>query len=112
MTIRLRRHSAVSRVDVIGDEIRVSLSDSNYTCYFKPDHSPQLLARQIPNRDDTRLPISLSEFLIRAWRAANSKAKELGWTNRSPGTSLRVTYRRDGPHMLVAGEPLFGPRWF
>lgn len=82
MTIRLRRHSAVLRVDVIDDEIRVSLPDSNYTVrYFKPDHSPQLLARRIPHRDDPRLPISLSEFLIRAWSAANRKAKELGWTN-------------------------------
>lgn len=82
MSAEMRRYSTVFRVDVVNDEIRVSLPDSNYAVtYFKPDHSPQLLARQIPNRNDPRLPMSLSEFLIRAWRTANSKAKELGWIN-------------------------------
>ena len=76
----MRRYSTVLRVDVVNDEIRVSLPGSSYAVrYFKPNHSPQLLARRIPNRNDPRLPMSLSEFLIRAWRTANSKAKELGW---------------------------------
>ena len=82
MIVRLRRYSAELRVDLVDDEIRVSLPDTCYTVsYFKPANSPQLLARGIPTRDDRRLPMSLSEFLLRAWRAANLKAQEIGWIN-------------------------------
>ena len=77
----MRRASPRFYVGVVNGEIKVSLSDTTYTVtYFKSDSSPQLLARDIPHRDDPRSPISLSEFLIRAWREANTKAKELGWT--------------------------------
>jgi hypothetical protein len=68
------------RLDVVDDEIIVSLPGTNYTVtYYKPPKSPQLLAKRISNRDDPRSPTSLSEFLSQAWQAANDKARDLGW---------------------------------
>jgi hypothetical protein len=68
------------RVQVVDDEIVVTFPDSKYSVtYYKPANSPQLLAKQIPMEDDPRVPITLSEFLHRAWWAANDKARELGW---------------------------------
>ena len=62
------------------DEIIVTLPGTTYTVtYYKPDRSPQLLARLISDADDKRAPLKLSEFLSEAWKAANSKARELGW---------------------------------
>ena len=69
------------RVDVVDDEILVSLPGTTYSViYFKREKSPQLSARNIPMTDDLRTPLSLSDFLSRAWREANDKARELGWT--------------------------------
>jgi hypothetical protein len=67
------------RVEVIDDEIVVSLPQSRYSVtYYKPKKSPQLLAKRISDKDDPHAPMTLSEFLARAWRAANDKARELG----------------------------------
>ncbi len=67
-------------LEVVDDEIIVTLPGTNYTVtYFKPDRSPQLLARGIAEKDDPRTAMSLSEFLARAWKLANAKARELGW---------------------------------
>jgi hypothetical protein len=68
------------RIDVVDDEIIVTLPFTSYTVtYYKPANSPQLLARRISTEDDPRVPMTLSEFLARAWRVANDKARELGW---------------------------------
>ena len=76
----MRRPAPSLRVEVIDDEIIVSVPRSVYTVtYFKPENSPQLIARRISDRDDPRFPMKLSEFLARAWRLANDKARELGW---------------------------------
>ena len=62
------------------DEIIVSLPGTTYTVtYYKPDRSPQLLARLISDKDDKRVALTLSQFLAQAWKAANDKARELGW---------------------------------
>ena len=62
------------------DEIVVTLPGTTYTVtYYKPDRSPRLLARLISDKDDKRVALTLSEFLARAWQAANDKARELGW---------------------------------
>ena len=67
------------RIQVIDDELIVSLPQSSYAVtYYKPANSLQLLARRIPMEDDPRVPMTLSEFLGRAWWAANDKARELG----------------------------------
>jgi hypothetical protein len=58
----------------------ISLPGTSYSVtYFKRANSPQLLAKNIPHRDDLQTPIALSDFLSRAWRVANDKARELGW---------------------------------
>jgi hypothetical protein len=65
---------------VSGNDIVVVLTGSIYTVtYFKQRGSHGLLAKNIPDKDDPRIPMTAAEFLAKAWKAANQKAKELGW---------------------------------
>jgi len=67
-------------VEVVDDEIIVSLPQAHYSVtYFKPERAPQLLAKNISDRDDPRAPMTGAEFLAKAWKLANDKARELGW---------------------------------
>ena len=67
-------------IDVLGGNIRVSLAGSNYAVtYHKPRNSRQLLARSLPTKEDRHASMTQGEFLALAWRAANDKARELGW---------------------------------
>ena len=67
-------------VQVVDDEIIVTLPGSRYSVtYYKPDSSPQLLAKNIASEDDPRAVITVSEFLSAAWWLANNKARQLGW---------------------------------
>jgi hypothetical protein len=47
--------------------------------YYKPAKSPQLLAKRFPGNDDPHARLTHAEFLARAWKLANNKARELGW---------------------------------
>jgi hypothetical protein len=68
------------RVDVVDDEIIIVVPGTTYSVtYYKPPNSPQPLARLISDKDDKRVALKLSEFLARAWKAANDRARELGW---------------------------------
>ena len=71
------------RVQVISDQIIVSLPGSTYSVfYYKPDNSPQLLGRGIPRiplNDDLSLELTAGDFLAQAWKLANAKARDLGW---------------------------------
>jgi len=68
------------RVEVVDDEIIVTLPQSHYSAtYYKPEKAPKLLAKNLPDRDDPRAPMSVSEFLDKAWKLAKDKARELGW---------------------------------
>jgi hypothetical protein len=68
------------RVQVVDDELIVTLPGSTYSVtYYKPERSPQLLAKRMADRDDLRIPMTAAEFLVSAWRLANDKARELGW---------------------------------
>ena len=68
------------RVQVVDDEIIVTRPGSFYSVtYYKPDRSPQLIARRMADRDDLRISMTLSDFLSQAWKLANDKAKALGW---------------------------------
>ena len=68
------------QIEVRDDEIIVTLPGTNYTVtYYKPANSPQLLGKDFPVKDDSRAPMTQAEFLRLAWRAANDKARELGW---------------------------------
>jgi hypothetical protein len=65
---------------VVDDEILVSLPGTIYSViYYKPANSPQLLAKNLPYKDDARTELKQAEFLANAWRLANDKARELGW---------------------------------
>jgi hypothetical protein len=67
-------------VAVRNDHIIITMPGTQYTVtYYKPPNSPQLLAKNFPRKDDTRAPMTHAEFLARAWKFANDKARELGW---------------------------------
>jgi hypothetical protein len=67
-------------IEVSDDEIIVTLPFTTYSVtYYKPVNSRGLLARNFPKTDDSRVPLTQAEFLARAWRLANVKARELGW---------------------------------
>jgi hypothetical protein len=75
------------QLEVWDNEIVVSLPGTRYAVtYYKPENSPQLLARDFPYDDDRRTELTQAEFLATAWRLANDKARELRWImhNKSP----------------------------
>ncbi|MGB6196297.1 MAG: hypothetical protein WBF49_08160 [Methyloceanibacter sp.] len=68
------------QVEVWDDEIVITLPFTDYTVtYYKSANSPGLLAKNFPKSDDGRVPLTQAEFLARAWKLANDKARELGW---------------------------------
>ena len=67
-------------IRVKAKELIVTLPGSDYAVtYFKRDGSPGLLAKNIVQEDDPRLPQTAAQFLAKAWKLANEKARELGW---------------------------------
>ena len=65
---------------VSGNDIIVTLLGTNYSVtYFKRRGSPGLFAKDFANEDDPRVPMTSAEFLAKAWKVANDKARELGW---------------------------------
>jgi hypothetical protein len=76
----MAEHWCTLRVEVADDEIVVSLPGSFYSVtYYKPEASPQLLGKSFPKQDGIRVPLPHADFLVRAWKLANAKARELGW---------------------------------
>ena len=75
------RPGLVKAMTVPLGEIRIQVDHRHATrlTYYKPANSTQLLARRIPIADDPQASMTLSEFLGRAWWAANDKARDLGW---------------------------------
>jgi hypothetical protein len=47
--------------------------------YRKPDRGLQLVARLDYFQNEQKGPITRAQTLPRAWKAANDKARELGW---------------------------------
>jgi hypothetical protein len=68
-------------VEVQGGDIVVSLPGSSYAVtYYRAAAFPQqLLTKSHSGRWDQGAPITTAEFHARAWKAANDKARELGW---------------------------------
>jgi hypothetical protein len=76
----MKPNSTHIKLEVWDDEIVVSLPGTDYAVtYYKPANSPQLLAKNFPYDDDVRSELTQGEFLARAWRLANDKARELRW---------------------------------
>jgi hypothetical protein len=70
-TIRLR-------IEVESDVITVTLPGTTFrVIYSKPKKSPGLVAFGV--HGDTDAGLSQVDFLARAWRVANDKARDLGW---------------------------------
>jgi hypothetical protein len=68
------------QLDVRGDDIIVDLPGTSYTVtYHKPVVATQLLAACLHTKDDVRTRLTQAEFLARAWRLANDKAREMSW---------------------------------
>jgi len=68
-------------VEVHGDEIVVTLSGTSYrVVYRKPSSGkPGLMATSRSGRWEQGTPITQAEFNARASKAADDKARELGW---------------------------------
>jgi hypothetical protein len=64
-----------------GDEIVVTLPGTDYVVtYYRAAAFPQqLLTKSHSGSEDKNTPITQAEFHARAWKAANAKARELGW---------------------------------
>jgi hypothetical protein len=74
---RLERPSLNKRetleVTVQGGAIIITLPSSGFRAvYYKPHRQPQLVLRERTKTED-------HELLSEAWKAANNKARELGW---------------------------------
>ena len=68
------------RIEVRADEIVVTLPGTSYRAvYHKPADKPGLIAAFRSGRWEQGTPMTQAEFHARAWRAANIKARELGW---------------------------------
>jgi hypothetical protein len=77
--LRMNRGLADIRLEVRGGDIIVDLPGTSFTItYHKPAVSSQLLASYLPVKHDLRTELSQAEFLARALRLANDKARELG----------------------------------
>jgi hypothetical protein len=82
----MRNFDPKLEVRIIDDEIVVTLPGTNYSVtYYKMIGSPGLMAKRITDKDDPRSPqMSVSDFLAKAWKLANDKARELGWIRMRP----------------------------
>ena len=79
----------VLRAAVRGSEIVITASDSDYAMtYHKPANSPRLLAKSFPRKEDRRVSMTLAGFLTAAYKLANDKARELGWTSERRESSI------------------------
>jgi hypothetical protein len=68
------------RVEVRGQDIIVTMPETSFrVVYRKPNREPQLVARLDYFQHDQKGPITRAQFLARAWKLANDKARELGW---------------------------------
>jgi hypothetical protein len=68
------------RVQLIDDNIVVTLPGYSYSvAYYKPEGSRGLLVRYSVAKDDLRLSMTGAQFLAKAWKLANNKARELRW---------------------------------
>ena len=66
-------------VEVQGNKIIVAMAGTTFrVSYCKLGREPGLTASDYM-RDDHEEPVSRAEFLTLAWKAANDKARELGW---------------------------------
>jgi hypothetical protein len=67
-------------VEMSDGEIVVTLPGTTYTVtYSRPPGGRQLVLLRFSMKNDPRVQMNVSEFLIRAWKLAHNKARELSW---------------------------------
>jgi hypothetical protein len=87
-------------VTVSGNEIIITLHGTSYAVtYFKRKDSPGLFAKDIVHEDDPRVPMTSAEFLAKAWKVANEKARELVDRVKCQAVAARGGPRRN-PHRV------------
>jgi adenosine/AMP kinase len=68
------------RVQVVDDDIVVTLPGYRYSAaFYKAEGSRGLVVRYSAVQNDLRIRMTAAEFRAMAWKAANEKARELGW---------------------------------
>ena len=68
------------RLEMRDTEFVITMPGTSYQVTFRQlADGPRLSASHNIRRDDRGAPITRAEFLARAWRIANDKARELGW---------------------------------
>jgi hypothetical protein len=66
------------RIEVEGEELLVTLPGTSYAVKYRR-LAKQLYCQEYPMQIDRRSPLNHAEFIAKAWRIANDKARELGW---------------------------------
>ena len=67
-------------VEIYGNHIIITLPGTHYSVtYVKPKGQRWLAATDMVHEDDLRIGMTSAEFLAKAWKVANDKARELGW---------------------------------
>jgi hypothetical protein len=67
-------------VEVRERDIVLTMPGTNFrVVYRKPGRGPKLVARLDYFQNEQKGSITRAEFLARAWKLANDKARELGW---------------------------------
>jgi hypothetical protein len=70
----------VLRLEMEGSgEFVITMPGTRYQVTFRQLADGSGLSASHDIRDDPDVPITRSEFLARAWRVANDKAREFGW---------------------------------
>jgi hypothetical protein len=72
----LKALAAVGTNSFGGDTIVVTMPGTRFSVTYRMLEDPQRSDLMLDDRD---APITRAEFLARAWKAANDKARELGW---------------------------------
>ena len=68
------------RVEVRDQDIIVTMPETSFrVVYRKPNRGSQLVTKLDYFQHDQKGPITRAQFLARAWKLANDKARELGW---------------------------------
>ena len=68
-------------IEVRDQDIVVTMPETSFrVVYRKPNREPQLVARLFDYfQHDQKGPITRAEFIAKALKLANDKARELGW---------------------------------
>ena len=66
------------RIEVEREDLLVTLPGTSYAVKWCK-LANQLYCKEFPMEVDRRSPISQAEFIGKAWRMANEKARDLGW---------------------------------